>query len=128
MQYKILADDTDIKHIPIARFLSHEKSKADLTDYLAKAILDYKRNRFSYSSQHTRSNGNLHVEDNNYEEADTLMICLAAKASQRCPNAQLVFFSPDIDILVLAVTHYEKLCKKTSIFQVLWMLNQPGEH
>ena len=53
IQYKI-ADDTNIKHIPIARFLSHEKTKADLTDYLAKAILDYKRNRFSYSSQQPR--------------------------------------------------------------------------
>ena len=126
IQYKI-ADDTNIKHISIARFLSHEKTKADLTDYLAKAILDYKKESIQLfitaASGHTRSNGNLHFEDNNHEEADTLMICLAAKASQRCPDAQLVFFSPDTDVLVLAVTHYEKLCKKTSISMVSGMVD-----
>jgi len=39
------------------------------------------------------------------------MICLAAEASRRCPNAELVFFTPDTDVLVLAIEHYEKLCK-----------------
>ncbi|KAH3891911.1 hypothetical protein DPMN_016021 [Dreissena polymorpha] len=34
VQYQI-ADDTSIKHIPMGRFLSHEKTKADLTVYLA---------------------------------------------------------------------------------------------
>ena len=38
IQYKI-ADDTNI---PLTWLLSHEKTKVDLTDYLAKAILDYK--------------------------------------------------------------------------------------
>jgi len=41
IQYQI-ADDTNIKHIPLTQFLSLEKTKADLTDYLAKATLDYK--------------------------------------------------------------------------------------
>ena len=40
---------------------------------------------------HTRSNRDLNFEDNNYKEADTIMICLAAKALQWCPNAELVF-------------------------------------
>ena len=38
IQYKV-ADDTKIKHIPLARFISHEKTKADLTDYLDKQPL-----------------------------------------------------------------------------------------
>ena len=46
IQYKF-ADDTNIKHIPLTRFLSHEKTKADLTGYLAKAILSYKKNQLS---------------------------------------------------------------------------------
>lgn len=57
-------------------------------------------------------------EVNNHEEADTLMICLAASASQRSPGAQLVFFSPDTDVLVLAVANYDQLCKNTSISMV----------
>ena len=38
------------------------------------------------------------------------MICLAAKASQWCPNAKLVFFTPDIDVFVLAIL-YDKGCQ-----------------
>ena len=46
------------------------------------------------------------------------MICLAAAASQRCPKERIVFFSPDTDVLVLAVANYEKLCKNTAICMV----------
>ena len=42
-------------------------------------------------SGQTRSNRDLNYEDNDHEEADTIMICLAAKALQWCPNAELVF-------------------------------------
>ena len=43
VQYKI-EDDTNIKHIPLTRFLSHVKTKADLTVYLAQAVLNSKAN------------------------------------------------------------------------------------
>ena len=46
------------------------------------------------------------------------MICLAAEASQRCPDAQLVFFTTDTDVLVLAVAYYDKLCKRTLLSMV----------
>ena len=48
---------------------------------------------------------------NNHEEADTLMICLAASASQRNPSAKLVFFSPHTYVVVLAVANYDQLRK-----------------
>ena len=103
----------------MTQFLSHEKTKADLTDYLAKATLEYKKNSpqlfITSASGHTRSNRNMHFEDNNREEADTLMIC---QTSQRCPDAQLVFFTPDTDVLVLAVAHYDKLCKRMMLSMV----------
>ena len=74
IQYQI-ADDTKIKHIPLTRFLSHEKTKSDLTDYLTKATLDYKKTSpqlvITSASGHTKSNRNLHFEDNNHEVADT---------------------------------------------------------
>ncbi len=53
--------------------------------------------------------------ENNHEEADTLMIWLGTAAARCCPQARMVFFTPDTDILVLAVAHYEKLCKNTAI-------------
>lgn len=74
------------------------------------------------ASGHTRSNRSMQFEVNNHEEADTLMICLAAAASQRCPEARMVFFSPDTDVLVLAVAHYKKLCKNTAISMVSGIL------
>ena len=46
------------------------------------------------------------------------MICVAAEATQRCSNAELVFFTPDTDVFVLAKGHYEKLCKKSSISMI----------
>ena len=125
IQYQI-ADDTKIKHIPLMQFLSHEKTKADLTEYLAKTTLGYKKNSpqlvITSASGHTESNRNLHFENNKHEEADTLMVCLA-EASQRSPDAQLVFFTSDTDVLVLAVAHYDKLFKNTSLSMVSGMVD-----
>ena len=42
IQYQV-RDDTNIKQIPLSRFLSHDQTKADLTDYLAAKILEYNR-------------------------------------------------------------------------------------
>ena len=76
-QYKI-EDDTNIKHIPLTRSLSHEKTKADLLVYLAKAILNCKTDSsqlfIASVSGQTRSNGDLRFETNNHEEADTIMV------------------------------------------------------
>ena len=121
VQYKI-EDDTNIKHIPLTRFLSHEKTKADLSVYLAQETLNCKMDSpqlfITSASGQTRSNRDLTFEVNNHEEADTIMICLAAEASQRCPNAELVFFTPDTDVLVFTIGHYKKLCKKSSISMI----------
>ena len=99
-------DDTNIKHTPMSRFLLHDKTKADLTNYLAAKILEYNSTSqklvITSSSGHTRSNEDLLFQENNHEEADTLVIYQAVLASQRNPpDAHMVFFSPDTDILVL---------------------------
>ncbi len=52
-----------------------------------------------------------------------LIICLAAQASQRCPDAKLVFFTSDTDVLVLAVAHYDKLCERMSLSMVSGILD-----
>src|SRR6218665_3392631 len=68
IQYQV-RDDTNIKHIPINRFLSHDKTKADLTNYLAAKILEYNRAAqervIPSSSGHTSNNDDLHFQDNN---------------------------------------------------------------
>ena len=55
-------------------------------------------------------------EDNNHEEADTLLIYWAVLASHRnTPDAQMVFFSPYTDVLVLVIANYDLMLKNTSI-------------
>ena len=120
IQYQVrVQDDPNIRHIPMSRFLSHDKTKADLTDYLAAKILEYRGSSkliITSASGHTRSNKDLVFEENNHEEADTLLIHQAVLASPRnSPYTQLVFFSPDTDVLVLVTANYHLLLKKTSI-------------
>src|SRR6218665_3357872 len=68
IQYQV-RDDTNIKHIPMNRFLSQDKTKADLTNYLAAKILKYnstvQKRVITSSSGHTSSNDDLHFQDNN---------------------------------------------------------------
>ncbi|CAL8379834.1 unnamed protein product [Arctogadus glacialis] len=104
----------------MSRFLLHDKTKADLTNYLAAKTLEYnstsKKLIITSSSGHTRSNKDLVFQDNNHEEADTLFIYQAVLASQRNPpDAKMVFFSPDTDVLVLVIANYDLMLKNTSI-------------
>ena len=94
VQYHI-HDETRIKHITMKRFLSHDKTKADLADYLAMQVLSYNTDSpklvITSSSGYTISNGSIEFEDNTHEEADTLMIHHAVLSSRRNPaNARIV--------------------------------------
>ena len=117
IQYQV-RDDTNIKHIPVSRFLSHDKTKADLTNYLAAKTIEFnstpQKLAITSSSGHTWSNEDLLFQDNNHEEADTLLIYQAVLASQQNPaDAQMVFFSPDTDVLVLIIADYDLMLKNT---------------
>jgi len=118
VQYQV-RDTTSIRHITLSQFLSHDQTKADLTEYLAEKTLDYNKDSpkliITSAAGHTRSNRDVGpFPDNNHEEADTLMICLSA--TERNPvDAQMTFFSPDTDVLVLIIANYDRLPKNTSI-------------
>src|SRR6218665_964001 len=47
IQYQVI-DDTNIKRIPMNRFLSHDKTKADMTGYLAAETLEYNITRMGH--------------------------------------------------------------------------------
>ena len=115
IQYQV-RDDTNIKHIPMSRFLSHDKTKGD---YLAAKILEYNRGSskliITSASGYTRSNKGLVFEENNHKEADTLLIHQAVLASQQnSPDGQLAFFSPHTDVLVLVTPNYHLLLGTTN--------------
>ena len=57
--------------------------------------------------------------EKNHEEADTLMICLGVSATERnSRDAEMTFFSPDTDVLVLIIASYDLLPKNNSISMV----------
>ena len=120
VQYQV-RDETSIRHITMSRFLSHEQTKADLTEYLAEKTLDYNKDSsklvITSAAGHTRSNKDVGpFPGNNHEEADTLMICLGVSATERnSRDAEMTLFSPDSDVLVLIIASCDLLPKNTSI-------------
>ena len=120
VQYRV-RDETSIKHITMSRFLSHEQTKVDLTEYLDENTLDYNKDSsklvITSAAGHTRSNKDAgSFPDNNHEEADTLMICLGVSATERnSRDAEITFFFPHTDVLVLIIASCDLLPKNTSI-------------
>ena len=104
----------------MSRLLSHDQTKADLTEYLALKTIEYSKDSpkviIASAGGHTESNSQLHFDENNHEEADTLLIHQAVLASRRNPSdSKLMFFSPDTDVLVLVVAIYELLLQNTYV-------------
>ena len=119
VQYQV-KDGTKIHHITLQKNLSHEETKAQLAEYLAEKIIDYNQNSdklvITSAGGKTKSNRDLELPNNNHEEADTLMICLGVSSTQRNSfHAQMTFFSPDTDVLVLLISNFESLPMKTFI-------------
>ena len=119
-----------LTNIPMSRFLSHDKTKADLANYIAANTLEY--NSASYKLVITSSPGktrgndrDLFFQHNNQEEADTPLFYQAVVALQRnALDAQMVFFSPDADVLVMVIANYDLMLKNTTISMtpgVLWI-------
>ena len=120
MQYQI-QDETRIKHnsITMKRFLSHDKTKAALADYLAMKVLTYNTGSLKLVIASSLGYTSIEFEDNNHEEADTLMIHHAVLSSRRNPaNARHVIFSPNTDVHVLAVANHHIIIRNTSVSMV----------
>ena len=70
VQYQV-RDETSIRHITLSRLLSHDQTKAYLTEYLAQKILDYNKDSpkliITSAAGHTRSNRDVGpFPDNNH--------------------------------------------------------------
>ena len=68
--------DTSIKHILMSRFLSHDNTKADLTEYLGGRTLVYNKHSskvvITSASRHARSNSELFSDNVNHWPAVVL--------------------------------------------------------
>ena len=110
-----MKDTTLIQNISLKDFLSHIRTKAELTEYLAEKLVCYSRSasnrlkKFMVTSG-TQTKGNVDVPDSllthSQEEADTLLILHAVTVPH---DAELVISSPDTDVLLLLVHMYPHL-------------------
>ncbi|CAG9761624.1 unnamed protein product [Ceutorhynchus assimilis] len=111
-----VSDGSIIQNITLKDFLSNIKTKMELTEYLAKKVLgcgNFKHVVVSYNNN-TISNMPLdNLEDNNHEEADTILILHGVRVTQRYgKEIQMTVYSPDTDVFVLLVSFYENLPDK----------------
>ena len=91
--------------------------------YLAAKLLEYNDNSSQTiiisAAGHSKSNNNIVFTETNHEEADTLMIYHAALATSRdSAITELVFYSPDRDVLVLTIANYDILPVNTAVSMV----------
>lgn len=115
-QYKI-CDTTDISKIDMKKFLSHIRTKDELTNYLAHKIFSHakkcsKKFVVSWRTEVSATHCSLECLKSSHEEADTKIVLHAINAKDR-GAATLLVFAQDTDILVLLVRRYPKLPENT---------------
>ena len=116
--YKV-TDNTNISGTTSKMFLSHVKTKNELTIYLAeKAITNFENVNGGYAvSYKTKCISNLEdfaqeMITHNHDEVDTLLLLHAADVSARKLFTELHIYSPDTDIFLL--TFHKYLCANTA--------------
>jgi hypothetical protein len=114
-----IKDSMSLSKVTAKQLLSSNQTKDELTVYLANKALTYfhdkKETLIVTAREHVASN-NLNVEHltSSQEEADTRMILHAIDATDRGATS-IQIYSPDTDVLVLALCWYPYLGKNTTI-------------
>ena len=121
-----ITDTTNIAKISQAKLLSHPKIKHQLTSYLGQASLDdaSSNGRHVVVAWGTRCKASFSDKaymSSEQEEADTNLL-LHAKDAVDCDATNIHIFSPDTDVLILAIRRYPELCLDTNFVTAV------GEH
>ena len=118
-RYKV-TDNTIISGTTSKKFLSHVKTKNELTIYLAeKAITNFENVNGGYAVSYTTkciSNFEDFAQEmmtHDHEEADTLLLLHAADISARNSFTELRIYFPDTNVFLLTVQKYPILCANT---------------
>ena len=96
----------------IKKILAHSKTKGELTTFLAKNVKDYAEGGqvvVAWGTECEATHRDVTHLQSTQEEADTKIILDALGASAQGAT-QLSIFSPDTDVLVLALRRYPDLC------------------
>ncbi|CAH3178932.1 unnamed protein product [Porites lobata] len=115
--YYHITDTTHIAKVPVKRLLSHKKTKMELAICLGKKIKEYahrsgKQLVVAWGSVCKATHKDVGHLQSNQEEAVTKMI-LHALDTIANGATQLQIYSPDTDVLVLALRRYPELCENT---------------
>ena len=117
--YYRVTDSTNISRVSMKKLLAHNKTKMELTTYLAdKAMTHFSRQnerRFvvAWGSECKATHKDVRDLQSNQEEADTKMILHAADATSD-GAMEIHIHSPDTDVFVLALRRYPELCADAS--------------
>lgn len=119
VQYKI-TPSTVISKVTMTQLLAHDKTKDDLTDFLAQEFVVFgtkKVKKFVVSWQDKASASHMDVSRlaNTQEEADTKIILHAVHLAERGAKT-LHIFSPDTDVMVLAIRRFPLLPSDSGLF------------
>ena len=99
------------------RFLSHSKTRNELSSYLAEMFVNHAMKTIlrvvvAWGCQCRATHKNVNHLQRDHEEADTKMLLHALDATANCAR-ELYIHSPDTDVLVLPLRRYPEQCVKT---------------
>lgn len=110
----IVKNNTNLKYTSIKDFLSHIKTKAQLTKYLSFYLLREYTEKSLLVTYDQITEGNVVVPEqlksHSHEEADTLLILHAVLAPK---DDVLVVECADTDVLILLIAHYKLIPTET---------------
>ena len=113
--YYRITDSTHIAKVPMKKLLAHSKTKGELTTFLAKNVKDDANGRqvvVAWGTECEATHRDVRHLRSTQEEADTKIILHALDASAQGAT-QLSIYSPDTDVLVLALRRYPDLCSNS---------------
>ncbi|CAH3161781.1 unnamed protein product [Pocillopora meandrina] len=113
--YYRITDSTHIAKVPMKKLLAHSKTKGELTTFLAKNVKNNANGRQVVVARGTEcqaTHRDVRHLRSTQEEADTKIILHALDASAQGAT-QLSIYSPDTDVLVLALRRYPDLCSNS---------------
>ena len=108
-----ISDDTKIENYSMKLFLSHIKTKKELTKYLTEKFIDTMesigKTYVVVDDTICKSNAAVDpsLESHDHEEADTLIVLYGVDVARKNPFQDLAVVSPDTDVLLLLIAFYK---------------------
>jgi len=115
--YYRITDSTHIGKLQMKRLLSHNNTKMELTEYLARKTLEHaetkgKRLVVAWGSECEATHKDVTHLQSTQEEAETKMLLHAVDAAANGATT-ITIHAPDTDVFILSLRRYPELCEET---------------